>query len=85
MPETVQVKITSYQFGKTVLEISIHKKWTSWSYAICIWRVWSQNLWYLRKYFKYCKKILGFPSNISCNMWLKFQPIRRWSSGRHLF
>src|SRR6218665_808315 len=25
-----------------------------------------------------------FPFNISCNMWLKFQPIWRWSSGRHL-
>ena len=29
------------------------------------------------------KRLRISPSNISCNIWLRFQPIQRWSSGRH--
>src|SRR6218665_3234696 len=42
------------------MEISILKKWTSRSFAICLRRVGSWNPLYLIKYFKYCKKILDF-------------------------
>jgi len=84
MQETVQVKIKSsnlvellwkYQFLKSGhLEVS--------RFAFGRWGHGIRDI--LEIISNIAKKLWIFPSNISCNLWLKFQPIRRWLSWRHL-
>ena len=72
----------SAKIGMVGSYVSILKKWTSRSFAICLRRVGILDI--LESISNIAKKLRIFPSNISCNMSLKFQPIQRWLSWRHL-
>src|SRR6218665_2383289 len=80
MQKTVQVKIKSSNLVELLLRYQVLKcghlevsryAFGGWGHGI---RDISKSISNIVKRFWIC------PSNISCNMWLKFQPIRRWSS-----
>src|SRR6218665_594302 len=56
-PDPLRVDVIN---GWPLIEISILKKWTSRSFAICLRTVGSRNLQFPIKYFKYCKKNFRF-------------------------